>query len=85
MTEQLRKDIDSIKVVQWPPKVEELEQEEELPPLVIKLLSALQGKKELQLPGMLCIKRKQETILCCSLVSEDITRCIVQFHIYYRL
>jgi len=33
-----------------------------------------------QLPGMLCIKRKQETILCCSLVSEDMARCIVQFH-----
>ena len=31
-----------------------------------------------QLPGMLCIKRKQETILCCSLVSEDMARCIVQ-------
>ena len=29
---------------------------------------------------MLCIKRKQETILCRSLVSEDMARCIVQFH-----
>jgi len=45
MAEQLRKDIDSIKVVPWPPKVEELKQEEELPLLVIKLLSALKGKK----------------------------------------
>ena len=26
---------------------------------------------------MLCIKRKQETILCHSLVSEDMARCIV--------
>jgi len=33
-----------------------------------------------QLPGMLCIKRKQETILCHSLVSEDMARCIVQLH-----
>ena len=33
-----------------------------------------------QLPGMLCNKRKQETILCRSLVSEDIARCIVQLH-----
>jgi len=48
-TEQLRKDTDSIRVVPWPPKVEELEQEEELPPLVIKLLSALQGKKRIVL------------------------------------
>jgi len=30
-------------------KVEELEQEEELPPFIIKLLSALQGKKGLDL------------------------------------
>ena len=45
MAEQLRKDIDSIRVALWPPKFEELEQEEELPPLVIKLLSALKGIK----------------------------------------
>jgi len=31
-----------------------------------------------QLHGMLCIKRKQETILYRSLVSEDMARCIVQ-------
>jgi len=33
-----------------------------------------------QIHGMLCIKRKQETILRCSLVSEDMVRCIVQLH-----
>jgi len=33
-----------------------------------------------QLPGMLCIKRKQETILCRSSASEDMARCIVQLH-----
>jgi len=35
-----------------------------------------------QLPGMLCIKRKQlqETILCHSLVSEDMAKCIIQLH-----
>ena len=39
-----------------------------------------------QLPGMLCIKRKQETILCCSLVSEDMARCIIRTtSLYYRL
>jgi len=42
-------DINSTRVVLWPPKVKELEQEEELPPLVIKLLSALQVKKGLDL------------------------------------
>ena len=47
MAEWLRKDIDSIRVVLWPPKVEELEQEE-LPPLIIKL-SALKGKKGLDI------------------------------------
>jgi len=38
-----------------------------------------------QLPGMLCIKRKQETILCRSLMSEDMARCIVPTSLYYRL
>jgi len=33
-----------------------------------------------KLPGMLCMKRKQETILCRSLVSEDMARCIAQLH-----
>ena len=33
-----------------------------------------------QLPGMLCIKRKQETILCRGLVSEEMADCIVQLH-----
>ena len=33
-----------------------------------------------QLAGMLCIKRKQETILCHSLVSKDMARCIIQLH-----
>jgi len=34
-----------------------------------------------QLPGMLSIKRKQETILCHSLMSEDMARCIVPIYI----
>ena len=28
-----------------------------------------------QLPGLLCIKRKQETILCCNLVPEEMADC----------
>ena len=33
-----------------------------------------------QLPGMLCIKRKQEMVLCCGLVTEEMADCIVQLH-----
>ncbi|KAJ8349632.1 hypothetical protein SKAU_G00247620 [Synaphobranchus kaupii] len=33
-----------------------------------------------QLTGMLCIKRKQETVLCRSLVTEEMADCIVQLH-----
>ena len=46
MAERLRKDIDSIRVALWLPKVEELKQEEELLPLVLKLLSAFIKRKE---------------------------------------
>ena len=28
-----------------------------------------------KLPGLLCIKRKQETILCCNLVHEEMADC----------
>lgn len=30
-----------------------------------------------QLPGMFCIKRKKETLLCCSLVNEEMADCII--------
>ena len=33
-----------------------------------------------KLPGLLCIKRKQETILCRNLVSEEMADCIVPLH-----
>ena len=33
-----------------------------------------------QLPGTLCIKRKQETVLCRGLVTEQMADCIVQLH-----
>jgi len=32
------------------------------------------------LPGMLCIKRKQEIVLCRGLVTEEMAECIVQLH-----
>ena len=35
-----------------------------------------------QLPGMLCIKRKQETILCRGLVTEEMASCIMQLHCF---
>ena len=33
-----------------------------------------------QLPGMLCINRKQETVFCCGLVTDEMADCIVQLH-----
>ena len=33
-----------------------------------------------QLPGTVCIKRKQETIFCRSLVTDVMADCIVQLH-----
>ncbi|KAG1680240.1 hypothetical protein GQR58_012475 [Nymphon striatum] len=33
-----------------------------------------------KLPGMLCIKRKQETIICSDLVTDEMARCIAQLH-----
>ena len=45
VAEQLRS---GIKLIQWPLRVEELGEEEELPPLIAKLLSALWGKICLQ-------------------------------------
>ena len=43
-------DIKSVKLIQWPQRVEELEEEEELSPLIVKLLSALRSKKGGDLP-----------------------------------
>ena len=44
VAQRLRDDIKSIKLISWPPRVEELEKEEEFSPLVVQLLSALRGK-----------------------------------------
>jgi len=68
MTERFRKDIDPIRVVPWPP--EEVEQEEELLPPVIKLLSALQGKKRLDL--------SPNTIALTSLITQYVTKSLPQ-------
>ena len=42
---RLREDIHSVQLVPWPPRVEELEEEEELSTLTVQLLSSLRGKK----------------------------------------
>ena len=33
-----------------------------------------------QLPGLLCIKRKQENVFCRGLVTDEMAECIAQFH-----
>ncbi len=33
-----------------------------------------------KLTGMPCLRRKQRTILCCGLVTEEMADCIVQLH-----
>lgn len=45
VAKRLRDDINSVKHVPWPPRVEELEDEEELSPLLLQLLSTLHGKR----------------------------------------
>ena len=49
VAKRLRDDINSVKHVPWPPRVDELEEEEELSPLMLQLLSALRGKKGVDL------------------------------------
>ena len=49
VAERLRDDIMSIKLVPWPLRVEELEEEEELSRLTVQLLSALRGKNRVDL------------------------------------
>lgn len=43
VAERVRNDVKSTKVLPWPPRVEELEVEEELSPLMLQLVSALRG------------------------------------------
>ena len=55
VAERLRDDIKSVNLVSWPPRVEELEDEEKLSPLLVKLLSALRGKKADPSPATLSL------------------------------
>ena len=43
VAERIRNDVKSTKVLPWPPRIEELGEEEELSPLMLQLLSALRG------------------------------------------
>ena len=45
VAERLRDDVKSVKLVPWPPRVEQLEEEEELSPLIVQLLPAVQEEK----------------------------------------
>lgn len=47
----IRVDVKSVKPLPWPPRIEELEDEEELSPLLLQLLSALQGMTKIDKPS----------------------------------
>lgn len=66
IAEQLREEVMSIKLVPWPPRVEELEEEKELSPLIVQLLSALRGKKEVDL--------SPSTLSLTSLITQHIVK-----------
>ena len=66
VADRLRKDIKSVKLVPWPPRVEDLEKEEDFSPLVIKLLSSLLGKKE--------IDHSPSTLALASLITQHVLK-----------
>ena len=84
VAERLRDDVKAIRVVPWPPRIEELEEEEELSPLIVQLLSALQGKKGVDLsPSTLSLtslitqyilKRPTTTAINATITLHGITR-----------
>ena len=49
VAKRIKDDVKSIKLISWPAQIEELEEEEELSPLIMQLLSALHGKKGVDL------------------------------------
>ncbi len=92
---RLRDDINSVKHVPWPPRVEELEQEEELSPLMLQLLSALLGKKGIDLsPTTLSLtslitqyvsKRPTTTAINATVTLHGITRSKELVDSFYKL
>ena len=95
VAERLRDDIKSIKRVPWPPRVEELEKEEELSPLLVQLLSAFQGKKGVDLsPSTLSLaslitqyvtKQPTTTAINATITLHGMTRSKELVDSYYRL
>ena len=95
VAERMRDDIKSIKLMRWPPRVEELEEEEELSPLLVQLLSALRGKKEVDLsPCTLSltslitqytIKQPTTTAINATITLHGLTRSKELGDSYYKL
>ncbi len=92
VAEQLRDDIKSVKPVPWPPRVEELEEEEEL---TAQLLSALRRKKGVDLsPSTLALtslitqyvtKRPTTTVINATITLHGMTRSKELVDSYYKL
>ncbi len=92
VAERLRDDIKSIKLVAWPPRVEELDEEEELSPLMVRLLSALRGKKETDLsPNTLSLtsldvrNQPTTTAINATITLHGMTRSKELVDSYYKL
>ena len=93
VAERLRDDIKSVNLVSWPPRVEELEDEEKLSPLLVKLLSALRGKKADPSPATLSLtslimqyvtKRPTTTAINATITLHGMTRSEL-VDSYYKL
>ncbi|CAB1416359.1 unnamed protein product [Pleuronectes platessa] len=96
VAERLRDDVKSIKLVPWPPRVEQLEEEEEFSPLIVQLLSSLQGKKgvvdlspsTLSLASLITqyiVKRPTTTAMNATVTLHGITRSKELVDSYYKL
>ncbi len=91
----LRNDIKSIQLVPWPPRVEELEEAEDLSPLTVQLLSALHEKKGADLsPSTLALaslitqyvrKRPTTTAINTTVTLHGITRSKELVDSHYKL
>jgi len=66
VSERLNDDVQAIQVIQWPPVVAQLEEEEKLSPLLVQLLSYLHGKKGVH-PSV-------KTLSLASLITQHITK-----------
>jgi hypothetical protein len=84
VADRIRDAIKSVKLVPWPPTVEKLEEEEQLPPLIVQLLSTLQGTKMEKLSPSTCsiaslitqhaMKRPTTTAINATITLHGLTR-----------